>query len=63
MAPTESTIAAVTAACAKADASLARYRDFITKDLAALNTALTGAKQQALTAPATVPAQACGPMR
>ena len=63
MAPTESTIAAVTAACAKADASLARYRDFITKDLAALNTALTGAGQKALPAPATMAAQACGPMR
>ncbi len=38
--PTESTIAAVSAACARADDALNPYRELLQRDLAALNTAL-----------------------
>jgi hypothetical protein len=58
--PTESTIAAVTAACTRADGALDRYREFIQKDLAALNTALNGAGVGAIPAPPAPPMTACG---
>ena len=58
--PTESTIAAVTAVCTRATTTLDRYRDFVAKDLAAWNTALTAAGASAIPAPAAVPAKACG---
>ncbi len=58
--PTESTVAAITAACTRADGALDRYREFIQKDLAALNAALTGAGGHAVPAPAAIPATACG---
>jgi photosystem II stability/assembly factor-like uncharacterized protein len=57
--PTESTIASVDALCTRATASLDRYRDFVTKDLATLNAALTAAGAAPIRAPATIPAQAC----
>jgi photosystem II stability/assembly factor-like uncharacterized protein len=61
--PTASTIAAVDALCKRADDGLAKYREFIQKDLAAMNTALTASGQKPLAAPATIPATACGPSR
>lgn len=53
--PTASTIAAVDAACTRGDAALARYREFVTKDLTAFNIA-------AKIDPAvpSVPAKVCG---
>lgn len=57
--PTASTITAVTAACAKADGTLDRYREFIARDLATLNAALTGTGLAPLTGSATIPAKAC----
>ena len=58
--PTASTVAAVDTLCAKADGALTRYRDFVGKDLVAMNAALAGAGGRTLPAPATVAAQACG---
>jgi hypothetical protein len=58
--PTESTIAAVTDTCARADGTLDRYRAFLRDDLAALNTALSGAGLATIPAPAAPPASACG---
>jgi hypothetical protein len=60
MKPTETTIAAVMAQCARADTALDRYREFIAKDLAALNSALTTAGGAVIPAPAAMPARACG---
>lgn len=57
--PTESTVAAVATACARATTAFDRYREFIAKDLAAYNTALTTAGLTAIPAPAAIPAQAC----
>jgi len=57
--PTESTVAAITAVCARADGALGRYREFLQKDLAALNAAFATAGMRAIPAPAAVPATAC----
>jgi hypothetical protein len=57
--PTESTIARVNALCARADGTLDRYRAFLQSDLAALNTALTGAGGDAIPAPPAPPMPAC----
>jgi hypothetical protein len=62
MKPTESTIAAVEAVCARADAAFERYRTFVEKDLVAMNAALR-AVNVALPSPSSVPASACGPLR
>jgi len=58
--PTESTIAAVTRLCTRADGTLDRYREFLRQDLAALNAALDGAGVSAIAAPPAPPASACG---
>jgi len=58
--PTESTIASINVLCTRADGSLGRYREFISKDLVTLNAALSAAGAAALRGPATIPAQACG---
>ncbi len=59
MRPAPSVIAAIDTACAKGDQSLARYRDFLEKDLAAFNTALTAAGGTAIAAPQRPVTTAC----
>jgi hypothetical protein len=58
--PTESTVAAVGEVCARADGALDRYRQFLQKDLAALNSAFSAAGLTPLPAPRAVPANTCG---
>ncbi len=58
--PTATTVASVTRLCARADAALDQYRQFIARDLAALNAALAANRQPAIPAPAATPASACG---
>jgi hypothetical protein len=57
--PTASTMAAVTAVCARADEALARYRQFIATDLAAINAALARQGGTPIPQPAGMPAMAC----
>ena len=57
--PTASTVAAVTHLCAKADVSWQKYRDFIQKDVTALNSAIAPQKIVAAT-PVATPAGVCG---
>jgi photosystem II stability/assembly factor-like uncharacterized protein len=57
--PTASTMAAVTAVCARADEALARYRQFIATDLAAINAALARQGGTPIPQPAWMPVMAC----
>lgn len=57
--PTASTLAALRESCGRADAALARYRQFVNRDLATFNAALTTAGAAPLPAPAAIPATAC----
>jgi hypothetical protein len=58
--PTESTIAAVTVLCTRADGSLDRYRELLEQDLTALNATLSAAGASTIPAPPAPPATACG---
>lgn len=57
--PTASTVAAITNACTRADASLQTYRRWVQTELVAMMTALAPQKIAAPT-PVSIPASACG---
>lgn len=59
MKPAPSVITAIDAQCARGDQSLARFRDFVAKELAAWNAAASAAGAPVLMAGAAVPASAC----
>jgi photosystem II stability/assembly factor-like uncharacterized protein len=58
-APTPSTQAAVSAACARADGALRGYRDVLEKDVAALERVLSDAHLQGVPRPAVIQGGAC----
>ena len=57
--PTESTTSALRASCAKADAALQQYREFLGKDVSVLMAALRAAGTSMLTPKIDIPTAAC----
>lgn len=57
--PTPSTLAAIGESCARADQALDQYRQVLTSDLAALNTALATGNRATIPAPPPIAGPAC----